>query len=472
MAAAPVGLVKDRPRAGVLLKPLRLEILAHARAPASASAIAAVLGRPRQMVNYHVRELARAGFLRRAGRHRKRGLVEQRYVASARAFLLAPDMLGAVGAAAPGPDAARERAATAGPAPQAVSAAYLLTLAGRLQHEISESWRQAEASGQPLAVLRHRSPLCLGRRAGAVRPGPHRRRHPRRRRTHRGRIRPYARGLPRSPGPAPAGARLLSRGREETMSTKTRTHHGRIIDTSIRIKATPDQVWNAWADPQQIANWFVDRAEGRAAPGELMVWFFDTFGYRQEVPILEAERGRTFVIGSGDAPGPDGVPYALEITIARDGGDTVMRLVNSGFSTDPAADKRFQGVVSGWHGALATMKHWLEHYPARRRTHRIVMRPVHCTEEALRPFYGTRAGRERWLLPDVPADDVVLVDTGTEVLVSWHAREAVLGLKAFGMGPQSMVALDYSTWADVPFDGDATEGRLNRALDRLVTLLG
>src|SRR5262245_28191009 len=94
MATAPVGVIHEAPKAGMLLKPLRREILAHARTPVSAAGIAAAMKRPRQVINYHVRELARAGFLRRAGRARKRGLVEQRYVVSAQAFVLAPEVLG------------------------------------------------------------------------------------------------------------------------------------------------------------------------------------------------------------------------------------------------------------------------------------------------------------------------------------------------------------------------------------------
>ena len=140
-AAAPVSVIRDAPRAGVLLKPLRREILAHARTPVSAAGIAAAMGRPRQVVNYHVRELARAGFLRKAGRAKKRGLTEQRYVVSARAFVLAPEMLGDLDASA--------TKATADKA----SAAYLLMLAARLQKELSESWRQAEAGGTALPLL-------------------------------------------------------------------------------------------------------------------------------------------------------------------------------------------------------------------------------------------------------------------------------------------------------------------------------
>jgi hypothetical protein len=139
-SAQPVGVIREAPKAGVLLKPLRREILAHAKTPVSAAGIAAAMGRPRQVVNYHVRELARAGFLRRAGRARKRGLTEQRYVVSARAFVLAPEVLGALDAAAD-------------PAPDKTSAAYLLMLATRLQRELSESWRKAETAGTSLPLL-------------------------------------------------------------------------------------------------------------------------------------------------------------------------------------------------------------------------------------------------------------------------------------------------------------------------------
>jgi uncharacterized protein YndB with AHSA1/START domain len=253
--------------------------------------------------------------------------------------------------------------------------------------------------------------------------------------------------------------------------TMIRKHHGRTIDTSTRIKTTPQRAWDAWADPQHIANWFVDRAEGRARPGEVMTWFFDTFNYRQEVPVLEAVPGETFVIGSGDAPGPQGHPYALEITIAKEQGDVVVRLVNSGFSEDAKFDDEFEGVVSGWKMALATMKAWLQQHANSRRIHRLVMEPASYSVDALRPLFATVDGRRRWLEPTLPADSEVLVDTGSEVLVAWPAHDAVVGLKAFRFGPQQMLALDFSSWSESPVDLDAVEVQLRATLQRLKALL-
>ena len=127
-------------QAAIALKPVRVRILAAAREPVSATAMAATLGMSRQSVNYHVRALAKAGFLRRAGRQRKRGLVEQKYVVSARAFLVAPDVLGAFDASP------RETA-------DRFSVAYLLTLAARMQHEAGNAWRRAQQQGKRVPVL-------------------------------------------------------------------------------------------------------------------------------------------------------------------------------------------------------------------------------------------------------------------------------------------------------------------------------
>ena len=65
------------------------------------------------------------------------------------------------------------------------------------------------------------------------------------------------------------------------------------------MKTMPMRAWQAWADPQHIAHWFVDRAEGEATPGSAMKWFVDTFGDSLDVPIVEATPGGTFVRGSG-----------------------------------------------------------------------------------------------------------------------------------------------------------------------------
>jgi hypothetical protein len=117
------------------------------------------------------------------------------------------------------------------------------------------------------------------------------------------------------------------------------------------------------------------------------------------------------------------------------------------------------------------MKLWLEKYPEWTRQHEIVMQAADYDQTWLRPLYATVEGRRRWLEPDISADNEVLCDTGSEVLLAWPANSALLGLKAFPVGPQRMLALDYSQWrADGSAVDDETRARMRRALDRLVTL--
>ncbi|MGE5276716.1 MAG: helix-turn-helix domain-containing protein [Acidobacteriota bacterium] len=132
--------ISEHARAAALLNPLRMRILTIAREPASATEIAARLRMPRQRVNYHVRRLAEQGLLRRAGRQRKRNMVEQRFVASARAFLLIPDLLGG---ASPDWRDIRDPA----------SAPYLLALAAQVQSDVSRAWKAAGEQGRQITTL-------------------------------------------------------------------------------------------------------------------------------------------------------------------------------------------------------------------------------------------------------------------------------------------------------------------------------
>jgi hypothetical protein len=147
-AANALDLVADSGRTRIALQTPRPQILALARDPISATGIAARLELPRQRVNYHVRRLAAAGFLRRAGRRQRRGLQEQLWSVTARAFVLAPGVLGPEGDAAamvPGADSSPTAASTGASA--AAGTAGLLLLTARMQHELGHACRQTNAGG-------------------------------------------------------------------------------------------------------------------------------------------------------------------------------------------------------------------------------------------------------------------------------------------------------------------------------------
>jgi hypothetical protein len=133
--------VSDRRTAAALLAhPLRARLVALAREPQSATQMAGRLGLSRQGVNYHVRQLARTGLLRRAGQVRRRNLIEQRYQATARAYVLAPEILGPLAAAGQ-------------TAEDAFSAARLVGLAAEAQTDVARAIREAATRGQRLPTL-------------------------------------------------------------------------------------------------------------------------------------------------------------------------------------------------------------------------------------------------------------------------------------------------------------------------------
>jgi DNA-binding transcriptional ArsR family regulator len=213
LAAAPADLltISSARRASALLHPLRLRLLALSREPASACELARRLGLPRQRVNYHVRALERAGLLRPAGRQRKRNMIEQRYVAVARAFVLSPTILGALAADW------REIGDTA-------SADYLLALTEQVRGDVERVAAEAVAEDKGSATLslksqfRFESPAQRAHFASAVREAVvdviARHSSPSRLENGRpGRGRPYRLVLACYPAPAATGAEEAPRGR-------------------------------------------------------------------------------------------------------------------------------------------------------------------------------------------------------------------------------------------------------------------
>lgn len=270
------------------------------------------------------------------------------------------------------------------------------------------------------------------------------------------------------------------------MSAIRREHHGRTIRHEITIGAKPQAVWEAWARHDRIDRWFVDRAEGDMTSGATVKWFWNFFGVELPVHVFEARPGEYLAFG-----GPEGaVPSALqEIWVRQAGGATVLRLANSGFRDGPEWDEEYCGVDSGWRMALATLKHWLEHYAGASRTHLFVLRPASFEYAELAELYATRTGLARWFATSVDSPrevlepgDVVRIEiatagtlTGTvlakspsELCVAWSELCGVLTFKAFRQrGAGRCVALSFNGWG---LDA-ALEQRARLTLDRGVVAL-
>jgi uncharacterized protein YndB with AHSA1/START domain len=263
-----------------------------------------------------------------------------------------------------------------------------------------------------------------------------------------------------------------------------RVHRGRSLKVEMRTRATPEAVWEAWADPEKIAHWFVDRARGKPEVGATFTWIFEKFGYEIPYEVVAAEPGRRFALG-GETP--QSGPFLLEITIGREGGETVVTLVNSGFLDGAEWDEEYEGIVSGWTQALAILKHYLENYAGRPKQALLVMQPAVYAYPRLLPFYSTADGLDRWLTTSASIGGVgescalrlpngrsltgrVLSKTGWEVALSAEEIDGVLELKGFRAGHGKVVAARVLSWG--PGLPDEWETSLQTALQRLSAALG
>jgi DNA-binding transcriptional ArsR family regulator len=86
--------VRDPAQAAALLQPQRLRLLEGLSEPDSAAGLARRFGLPRQQVNYHLRELERAGLVELVEERRRGNCVERVMVAVARRVVISPDVLG------------------------------------------------------------------------------------------------------------------------------------------------------------------------------------------------------------------------------------------------------------------------------------------------------------------------------------------------------------------------------------------
>lgn len=126
--------------ASVLLDASRLEMMRHLENPDSASGLARKMKLPRQKVNYHLRELEREGLIELIEERRKGNCVERLMRAKARSYILAPQVLGSLGA---DPNEVHDR----------VSAAYLVSAASRAIQDVTRVVARAKKQKKRVSTL-------------------------------------------------------------------------------------------------------------------------------------------------------------------------------------------------------------------------------------------------------------------------------------------------------------------------------
>lgn len=137
---ADLQFIRAPGRAALVLHPMRRMVLEQLETPDSAAGLSRRLNLPRQRLNYHLKELEKAGLLECVEERRKGNCTERVLRATARAFVITAEALGALGEP---PGTATDR----------FSAACLMAAANRTIRELADLSERAAAEGRRLATL-------------------------------------------------------------------------------------------------------------------------------------------------------------------------------------------------------------------------------------------------------------------------------------------------------------------------------
>jgi len=139
----------------------------------------------------------------------------------------------------------------------------------------------------------------------------------------------------------------------------------RVIDLSVEVVGTPEQVWAAIATGPGISSWYVPTTVEEQTGGAMTNRFGD--GPEMLIPgrVAAWEPPERVVFDGGE-----GVPgLAFEWLVeARDQGTCVVRLVNSGFVEGTPWDDQYDGMSEGWGLFLANLQLHLAHFAGRAAT--------------------------------------------------------------------------------------------------------
>lgn len=160
------------------------------------------------------------------------------------------------------------------------------------------------------------------------------------------------------------------------------------------LAAPPDVVWKAITDPVELVRWFPLHASVAPGAGGRIVlgWGPGLEGVcrieRWEPPhhLRTSWLEGFHVEGLGSA---ERARLAVDWTLETRGGNTVLRLVHSGFGRGPGWDEEFDGTHRGWTFELDSLQHYLAYHRGRdRRAFWVRCRPNVPVEEAWRRLLG------------------------------------------------------------------------------------
>ncbi len=132
------------------------------------------------------------------------------------------------------------------------------------------------------------------------------------------------------------------------------------FQVQLKIRKPVAEVFEAVVNPTKLSGYFVKSASGPLAEGTTVQWSFAEAPGPFDVVVSEVVKDRRIVFEwpvSGDA-----YLSKVEMTFeVLDGGDTMVRINESGWREDAVGVKASYGNAGGWMHMLCCLKAYLEY---------------------------------------------------------------------------------------------------------------
>jgi uncharacterized protein YndB with AHSA1/START domain len=197
---------------------------------------------------------------------------------------------------------------------------------------------------------------------------------------------------------------------------------GRVVDLTIDIDATLEEVWHALTTGEGIARWFAPHAEVKPGEGGSVSIGWDP-KEMWDTPITVWEPMRRMQTVS-EMPSKDGsvVRLAVDYYLDVQGGRVRVRLVNSGFDDSGSWDDYIDGLDAGWTYFLFNLKQALERHRGVERRQLFARFRTTARAGEQHPVYGAKGLRVEPPVDGLRPGDPCRVSLGA---VAVDARVAV-----------------------------------------------
>jgi uncharacterized protein YndB with AHSA1/START domain len=178
---------------------------------------------------------------------------------------------------------------------------------------------------------------------------------------------------------------------------------GRRLEKILEFNATPEQVWEAVSTGPGFSVWFVPHEIEPGEGGKCRADFGS--GNVSEGRVLAWEEGKRVVYGGAESDPGETLEYLIE---GRDGGTTVLRFVQAGFT---AEDWEAEYHSKGWDLFFHNLELYFDHYAGKPVANALAMSFTELARDAVWEKFHAALGVD----PAVEqGDEVTLAPEGVE----------------------------------------------------------